>query len=57
MITIARYLHLVLEHLSDGGERHMKPVAKEKMLELWHLLISGDLDAVRAAPWQPGYGS
>lgn len=48
---------LVLEHLSDGGERHMKPVAKEKVLELWHRLIRGEVDAVLTEPWQAGYVS
>lgn len=46
---------LVLEHLSEGGERHMKPVSKERILELWHLLIRGEPDAVLAEPWQAGY--
>lgn len=48
---------LVFEHLSDGGERHMKPVATEKILELWYKLIRGDLDAVLTEPWQAGYVS
>lgn len=38
-----------------GPKRHMIPVAREKILELWHHLIRGEIDAVLREPWRPGY--
>jgi hypothetical protein len=46
---------LVFEHLAEGGERHMIPVPKERVLELWKRLIGGDIEGLLAEPWQPGY--
>jgi hypothetical protein len=46
---------LVFEHLEQGGERHMIPVSKERVLDLWRRLIEGDMDSILAEPWQPGH--
>jgi hypothetical protein len=46
---------LVFEHLDEGGARHMLPVAKERVLELWRRLIDGEIDALMKEPWKPGY--
>jgi hypothetical protein len=47
---------LVLGHLGGRGtERHMIPVSKERILELWRRLIHGDVDGVLSEPWTPGY--
>ena len=46
---------LVFENLRDGGERHMIPVERAKVLELWGLLIAGQMDAILREPWKPGY--
>lgn len=46
---------LVLEHLKDGGERHMIPVPKERVIELWRRLAAGDIDGLLTEPWRPGY--
>jgi len=46
---------LVFEHLGEGGERHMIPVPKERVLELWKKLIRGDIASIGAEPWKPGY--
>lgn len=46
---------LVFEHLGKGGERHMIPVAKQRVLELWRRLIDGDIDGLLAEPWKAGY--
>lgn len=46
---------LVFEHLRRGGERHMIPVPKEEVLQLWRRLIDGDIDGLLAEPWKPGY--
>jgi len=48
---------VVFENLSIGGERHMKPVPRERVLDLWRRLIDGDVDGVLQEPWQSGYGS
>ena len=32
---------LIFEHLGEGGECHMIPVSKERVLELWRLLAAG----------------
>jgi hypothetical protein len=46
---------LVFEHLKQGGQRHMIPVSKERVLELWRLLAAGDIEAILKEPWRPGY--
>lgn len=46
---------LVFEHLRDGGERHMFPVSKERVIELWLRLIAGDIEGLLGEPWKPGY--
>jgi hypothetical protein len=39
-----------------GDERHQKGVSISDALRLWQLLADGDLEAIRAQPWLPGYG-
>jgi hypothetical protein len=46
---------LVLEHLREGGERHMIPVARERILDLWRRLAVGDIESILQEPWRPGY--
>lgn len=46
---------LVFENLRHGCEHHMVPVGRAKVLELWGLLIAGQLDAIWREPWKPGY--
>ncbi len=46
---------LIFEHLEEGGERHMMPVAKERVIELWKQLIDGDIDGLLLEPWRLGY--
>jgi hypothetical protein len=45
----------VFEHLRDGGERHMVPVSRERVLELWVRLIEQGPDSVLGEPWKSGY--
>jgi hypothetical protein len=47
---------LVFEHLERGGERHMKDVPREKIIELWNMLAVGDVAGVEREPWTAGYG-
>ena len=49
---------LVWENLEDGdpNPRHMNGVSREKVLALWLKLAEGDMAAVEAEPWLPGYG-
>ena len=47
---------VVFGNLRDrGSERHMIPVPKERVLELWKRLIEGDIDGLLKEPWKPGY--
>jgi hypothetical protein len=47
---------LVFEHLGgQGAARHMIPVPKEHVLELWKRLIEGDVEGLLKEPWKPGY--
>jgi hypothetical protein len=46
---------LVFEHLGEGGERHMVPVTKERVLQLWRRLIDGDIEGLKKEQWKPGY--
>jgi hypothetical protein len=48
---------LVFERLGTlgGTARHMIPVPKERVLELWRRLIQGDIDGLLLEAWRPGY--
>jgi hypothetical protein len=49
---------LILEQqASDMPPRHMRVPDRQKILCLWKALAAGDIDAVMAEPWAPGYGS
>ena len=50
--------HVVWEDVEEGGPppRHMTRVPAAKILELWTRLAQGDLAAIEAEPWRPGYG-
>jgi len=48
---------LVWENVEgDSAPRHMKCVPRERVLRLWLELAQGDIAAVEAEPWLPGYG-
>lgn len=47
--------YVIFEHLEIGGERHMRDVNDAQVLQLWTLLANGEIDAVKNAPWLPGY--
>jgi hypothetical protein len=36
--------------------RHRRSVSKEETLEMWRKLIVGEIDALLAEPWSPGFG-
>jgi hypothetical protein len=48
---------LVFGNLRDHGasDRHMIPVARERVLELWKRLIQGDVDGLLKESWKLGY--
>ncbi len=56
-ISAHRDGRLVFGHLGLGEERHMFPVSKEYVLQIWRRLIEGDIDGLLAEPWKPGYVS
>lgn len=37
------------------GARHMESFPKERVVELWQKLSSGELDLLDREPWKPGY--
>lgn len=49
---------LVWENVEDEVDRprHMVHVSRERVLDLWLKLARGDLAAIEAEPWLPGYG-
>ena len=47
---------LVWENLEQGEPRHMRDVARERVIELWLKLSRGEIEEVNKEPWQPGYG-
>lgn len=54
-ISAHRDGRVVFEHLRDGGERHMIPVARQQVLDLWRRLIDGDIAGLMTEPWKRGY--
>jgi hypothetical protein len=48
---------IVLANLIDFDReaRHMHPVSKDKVLELWLALRDSNFDRIEAQPWKPGY--
>lgn len=54
-ISAHRDGRVVFEQLGAGGERHMIPVPKSRVIELWSRLIDGDIDGLMNEPWKHGY--
>ena len=49
---------LVWENVAGEGEpKHLKRVAKEKVIELWALLSKGSISDIDNEQWLPGYGN
>lgn len=46
---------LVYQNLDDPDPRHMPDVSREQVLALWLKLAAGNLDAIEAEAWRPGY--
>ena len=46
---------LVWENLEGDDPKHMNHVSRDRILELWLLLSEGELAAIHAQPWLPGY--
>lgn len=55
-ISAHRDGRIIFGHLGRRGiAKHMIPVPKDKVLELWKRLVDGDIDGLHAEPWKPGY--
>jgi hypothetical protein len=54
-ISASRGGYVILEHLVDGGGRHMRGVPETKIIELWSLLAIGDIATIQKEPWKLGY--
>jgi hypothetical protein len=49
---------LVWENVAGEGEpKHMKGVAKEKVIELWKSLSAGSISDIDQEEWLSGYGN
>jgi hypothetical protein len=46
---------LIWEHLGGNEPRHMRGVSRERVLEMWQRLATGELAAIDAEPWTAGY--
>ena len=38
-----------------GSQRHLIPVAKARVLELWMRLARSEIEGLLKEPWEPGY--
>jgi len=47
---------VTFENLEEGEPMHMRGLGRRQMLGLWQQLARGDIDALLALPWKPGYG-
>jgi hypothetical protein len=47
---------VVFENLETGDPMHMRGVSRARALELWQQLARGEVESLRALPWEPGYG-
>lgn len=54
-LSVARGGYVILEHLENGGERHMHGVSSEEILRMWALLAAGHIDELTSMAWRPGY--
>jgi hypothetical protein len=55
-ISAHRDRRVVYEHLGgEGTPRHMIPVCKEKVIQLWNELLTWNIEALESEPWQNGY--
>ncbi|MCP4323564.1 MAG: hypothetical protein GY787_17275 [Alteromonadales bacterium] len=49
---------LVWENVAgDGVPKHMSNITKGKVIELWSLLATGNIDKINNENWSSGYGS
>ena len=44
-----------VEEDDDPPARHMDGVTRERLLELFHMIATGDLETVERQQWLPGY--
>ena len=54
-LSAARGGYVVLEHLENGGERHMNAVPRAEILRMWELLAVGKIAELESLPWTPSY--
>jgi hypothetical protein len=54
-LSVSRNGHVVLENLEEGGERHLKNVSEEHVLQMWEDLAAGRIGKLQELPWKLGY--
>ena len=47
--------YVIFEHLENGGERHMRGISDDQIIQLWTCLAMGDIQTIEQASWTPGY--
>ena len=47
---------VVFENLETGDPMHMRGVNRARALEMWKQLARGEIEALQALHWEPGYG-
>lgn len=58
-LTVLAGGRVVWENVEEdrAAPQHLDGLSRESTLELMGMVASGDIDAVAARPWVPGYGS
>lgn len=57
-LTVLARGRVVWENVEEGdAPRHIDELSRDEVLELMAQVASGDVDAVEAHRWAPGYGS
>ena len=56
-ISVFRSGLVIFENLEGDEPRHMRLEHPMDALPLWQRLAGGDLEALEALPWLPGYGN
>jgi hypothetical protein len=54
-LSVARGGYVILEHLENGGERHMRSVQTDDIIRMWQLLASGRIADLEAMAWVLGF--
>jgi hypothetical protein len=54
-ISAHRDARVILSEIGKRRPRHMIPITKETVLDLWTRLARGEIESILSEPWKPGY--